>query len=692
MGVGIFHTTYTYLNTIMDGEQPLVVTSKHTVTNTITAPDNYLSLLQPSEPGTTLFETNTYYNTIALTKTLTDSDVSKVISTTDVVRQVVITELLPSKSTSVMTSYIAIDAEGNQNPANKNDHPASPLLSATDVVKTYYVTYTYYNTYLVNGSSIVRTNVSTSSDVVTEKLYIYPTKKAQLSPATPATAAASPTATALLGAELPPTDELSPNDESLRTINVYATKTMMTTFTYYTTLEQGPNGEDVSAPASSDAPDDHENELVSTVVSSRTRVVENVVTESIPMKFLPPSAIKRLKLMLYGSAQKTTLAASQYKTVVTLIGGQPLEITAARHPIKTTSTSFGDAHTASVEVPDDDGDGAVDEHDDPEPIGAHSNEADTSKNELESDDQEPSATNDLVANESGHSPNQIPHDTKPATKTNSTKILKTTASPVSNLIGNWNFNGLKVLRPMIDAVAGLINTNFGNAQVPAVGAPLIQPAPTVTRHGFDIQPTRIQQAPEVEATWVREPEQQQPSADDIPQPLPNIEPAVGQARNPIYIPVSGNVDAGNGVKSKIPLLNGGIPISPGEIITANSDVILGRPTGNRPRIPLNNKSNLAPAPLQLPHRDPNAPFNMLPPVIGDSHSLQTIQSESYIGPPPPVPHLQLPKAHMNRIRTQHKPRPNVIPIHQQQLPQQPKPQVSSILCEWRMHAGNSCSK
>lgn len=94
------------MNTVLDGDQPVVITSQRTVTNTITAPEDYLSILQPSEPQTTLFETNTYYNTMVLTKTLTDNDVSKVISTTDIVKQVVITELLPSKSTSVMTSYI----------------------------------------------------------------------------------------------------------------------------------------------------------------------------------------------------------------------------------------------------------------------------------------------------------------------------------------------------------------------------------------------------------------------------------------------------------------------------------------------------------------------------------------------------------------------------------------------------------
>jgi hypothetical protein len=55
---GIYHTTYTYLNTLVDGQVPLVVTSKKTVANTVTEPSN---LLQPSEVP--VLDTNTYLNT-----------------------------------------------------------------------------------------------------------------------------------------------------------------------------------------------------------------------------------------------------------------------------------------------------------------------------------------------------------------------------------------------------------------------------------------------------------------------------------------------------------------------------------------------------------------------------------------------------------------------------------------------------
>lgn len=53
-----------------------------------------------------------------------------------------------------------------------------------------------------------------------------------------------------------------------------------------------------------------------------------------------------------------------------------------------------------------------------------------------------------------------------------------------------------------------------------------------------------------------------------------------------------------------------IPISPGEVINTNSDVIFGRPTGNRPRIPLNN--NLADQ--SFPNFEKAVPLSLLPPV------------------------------------------------------------------------------
>lgn len=685
LATGIFHTTYTYLNTILDGDQPLVVTSQHTVTNTITAPDDYLSLLQPSEPATTVFETNTYYNTMSLTKTLTESDLTKVISTTDVVRQVVITESLPSKSTSVMTSYIAVDLDGVLHTGSNGEIIATPILSTTDVVKTYYVTYTYFNTYLVNGSTIVRTNVSTSSDIMTEKLYVLPTKKATL-PQKLSTDSKND----ILSLVDTDSNEL---DGSLKeNINIYATKTYMTTYTYFTTLFQGPS----SYGGSSDKPDQ---KVLSTNVNSHTRVIENVVTELIPMKSLPSSALKKLKMTLFGNGTITPVSNGRYTTVATLIDGQALEITAVKSPIKPSSEVKGpNLKTTTIEPSNEDHLQNSDEEtepDDNDVEGEYTNDNESEESILveqnqniknKNDKKRKPVSNDLDASESGISPseqtvngNQIVSNIR-----NSTKIIRpgTASSPVSNLIGSLNFNGLKALGPMFNAMAGLINTNFGlnwrndsnNNHIQEQQLPLIHisPRPITLAVKDAEQSTKLAEAKNKE----KYPVDNQILSDQIQTPaINNVEPAKGQSRNPIYIPVSElkdnyegaasqNVDhtvnafpSQIGIKNekgsalplgkqsgtnKLPLLNGGIPISPGEIITANSDVILGRPTGNRPRIPLNsNALNEKP-----PSFESNAPIGMQPPVpplsavlaqdlLADSHSVQSLHSETYIGPPPP---------------------------------------------------------
>lgn len=67
-------TVLTYLNTILDDDQPLVATSKHTVVNTVLAPSG-AEVLEPSESAP---ETNTYYATQEFTRTVTDGTESKV--------------------------------------------------------------------------------------------------------------------------------------------------------------------------------------------------------------------------------------------------------------------------------------------------------------------------------------------------------------------------------------------------------------------------------------------------------------------------------------------------------------------------------------------------------------------------------------------------------------------------------------
>lgn len=586
---------------------------------------------------------------MVLTKTLTDNDISKVISTTDIVKQVVITELLPSKSTSVMTSYIAIDAEGNESPAEKADILSSPLLSATDIVKTMYVTYTYFNTYLINGSTIERTNVSTTSVIATEKLYIFPTTKRMPAPQT-TTRNALPLRIEPLensighdsddndndddsagtdGDDEPNANDLM-NNELRQTVNLYATKTLATTFTFITTLLQGPSTDSAGATADYDGGG---GDQLSTIITSNTKIVENIVTESIPMNFLPSTAVHRLKLLFFGDEknQPQMVNDHKYTTMATLIGGQALEITAVRDTIDPTTRlkdSESSTHIYSSSTTSNDGNASDDNSD-----------IDNTKNELEND-QEAAGSIDTEAIETRpiHS---LHNKFETNGLKNSTKIKTQTVSPVTNLIDSINnFNGMKVIRPMIEAVAGLIKPmiSWQNDSLPSNSQtvlvhhhhtspyPLYTPARPLNGNagsnggngGGGSLPTIPDYIENYSVINEINNSNYSQSETPVPQPPSNIEPAKGHARNPIYIPVNGNgnkenydienltpanflppeiVDhsessneighANTSPKNKVPIIDGGIHISPGDVITANSDVIFGRPTGNRPRIPLN---------------------------------------------------------------------------------------------------------
>lgn len=108
--------------------------------------------------------------------------------------QLIITESAPPpRPISVETTLTALD---------ENESP-SP-----DITKTYYITYTYFNTFLEKDSTVIKTNVATSTDYVLEK-------------------APKKTSIKLVSANQTPDP-----------IQIYATKTYLTTFTYFTTLLQ----------------------------------------------------------------------------------------------------------------------------------------------------------------------------------------------------------------------------------------------------------------------------------------------------------------------------------------------------------------------------------------------------------------------------------------------------------------------
>ena len=142
-----------------------------------------------------------------------------------------------------------------------------------------------YSTMLDGDSTVVRSEVATSSDVVTEKFILTP-KRTSTPYAEKLTSTPAATATA---------------DNS---INVYATKTYLTTFTYFTTLLQ-----------------DNSGKTPTTVIKSRTKVVQNVVTEAVDTNLLDSKYLLSLRSSL--NSDRIPIVAT-----ATLHDGQKMEITA----------------------------------------------------------------------------------------------------------------------------------------------------------------------------------------------------------------------------------------------------------------------------------------------------------------------------------------------------------------------------
>ncbi|XP_076226710.1 uncharacterized protein LOC116432780 [Nomia melanderi] len=508
----VFKTTYTYLtlNTDHPNVNDALESSSKVIANTVTAPQHYLDMiLEPSEIPTP--ETNTYLSTRMLERTFMEDGRTRIETTSDTVTQLIITESAPPpRPTSVTTTLTALD------------HTEENM---TDAMKTYYITYTYYNTFLEKGSTVVRTNVATSTDVVLEKV---PVKKT--------------TKTALVN----PTPE---------PIQIFATKTYLTTFTYFTTLLQaGADGE------------------TSTTVSSRSHIVENVVTESIAPSLLDAG---------YMNALLTTAHHSDpVKNVVT---GSTIIFFDEEDQIDPTTTNFPES-TPTIELQKD------------EIISAS-----------------------LVATE----PSSVVGEPKPVAHINQENNVTTSASgennqnkrptnqntsdlQVSNLLslGSLGINSLSALGPVITAMAGLL-----------------QGKPSMTRRNDTV--------PQAEAQEVT------------------------TQRSPIYIPVAefadGDIETAESQNIGTHLANlnhnyiaetrhkvasslaDGIPISPGEVITANSDIIIGKPGKMAPRPPqtyLEDEEHIGMKPPPLPV--PNIPVHPVLEVLENdretSQSQQSIQT------------------------------------------------------------------
>ena len=168
-------TTFTYLNTFADVDTPVVITSSEVVSNVVTVP---AGTGVPS--GRKYFDTNTYLRTFTFTKSVADS----VVTSQEVVTQVVITEA----PTSIRIEPTAVER----------------------LTKTYLNTVTLTTTVLEGSDSVVRRITTVSPEIVVETLTDF---------------------------EATPVIESSKTEEP--EIPILATKTYFTTSTHYTTLLEG---------------------------------------------------------------------------------------------------------------------------------------------------------------------------------------------------------------------------------------------------------------------------------------------------------------------------------------------------------------------------------------------------------------------------------------------------------------------
>ncbi|KYN04782.1 Protein kinase C-binding protein NELL2 [Cyphomyrmex costatus] len=512
----VFKTTYTYLalNTDHPDVNDALESSTRVITNTVTAPQHYLDMiLEPSEAPRP--ETNTYLSTTVLEKTFMEEGRTKIETVSDTITQLIVTESAPPpRPTSVTTTLTALDNTDS---------------SVTDMTKTYYITYTYFNTFLEKGSTVVRTNVATSTDVVLEKV---PVRK-----------------TTMKTAPVNPTPE---------PIQIFATKTYLTTFTYFTTLLQaGPDGE------------------TSTTVTSRSHIVENVVTESIAPSLLDAGYMNALLTTAHHSDPVKNVVTGS--TIIFFDDEDQIDPTATSNLPQSTSIIDTKKHEKS----------------------ATNNSTTTISTEMSSED----TNSDIKLADSINKQDNngtISSDVSQNKKPNSQSGDDGSVSKPLLSLGSLGINSLSALGPVITAMAGLL-----------------QGKTAATRRNDSVPIAEIQE--------------------------------VTTQRSPIYIPVAefadGDIETAESQHIAAHLANlnhnyiaetrhkvtsslaDGIPISPGEIITANSDVIIGKPGKMAPRPPqtlLKNEEHIGMKPPPLPV--PNIPVHPVLEVLEDDDDVQTQQT------------------------------------------------------------------
>ncbi|XP_064091786.1 mucin-3B-like isoform X2 [Macrobrachium nipponense] len=243
-----YFTTYTYYNTLLAANKPFVITSKQTVENIVTVPipDNG-NFIERTE---VIFDTQTYYTTHTFTQTVDE----RIVTSEEVLTQVVITEAPSVQRATIQPTYSSI------------------------LTKTYFTTLTYYNTALSGDTTVVSTDTVVSSEVITETTYITGTQSLGLGGFTLTT-----------GPSLQPAS-VSLDEEDLI---LYATKTIYTTLTYLTTILEGSE----------------------TITASRIEVSSNVLTEPLTSALSSEELMSLKSSYLSGQVTSTGEFATEPQTL-----------------------------------------------------------------------------------------------------------------------------------------------------------------------------------------------------------------------------------------------------------------------------------------------------------------------------------------------------------------------------------------
>lgn len=246
------------------------------------------------------------------------------------------------------------------------------------------------------------------------------------------------------------------------------------------------------------------------------------------------------------------------------------------------------------------------------------------------------------------------------------------------LFGGLQMPTLSAFRPVIDAMAGLIQHNFPFSRATALMAgQLVAPPPPPSSPLTSPPPPGALPLVALPPAATAEPQQQQPAY--IPVALAQHQL---QSQSAPHLPLAASLrdqhhhhhhqfhqqqqqQPSSSVRThwlheheqrtavQAALSGSGIPISPGEHITANSDVIVGRPSVPGPAAPL---------------KQPQPPPPVVVSAAAEPLTSGSAQSQRYVGPPPPLPAPSPDDGEQRLVMVAPLPQP---PQQQQPQPQQP---------------------